>query len=56
MSDSERKLPDAKSIDLEKEVSFTYPDGLYEAAAVLDFLKDDEAKLRFIKLASRTLQ
>ena len=53
---SKQKLPDGKSLDLDKEVSFTYPDGLLEAAALLDFLQDDEEKLRFIKALSRTLQ
>jgi hypothetical protein len=53
---SESKLPDIKSIDLDKEVSFTYPDGLYEAAAALDFLSDDEEKRKFVKALSRTLQ
>jgi hypothetical protein len=53
---SEIKLPDAKNIDLDKEVSFTYPDGIYEAAAILDFLSDDNAKLEFVKNLSRTLQ
>jgi len=53
---SEKKLPDVNSIDLDKEVSFTYPDGLLEAAAVLDFLADDEEKVKFVKALSRTLQ
>jgi len=54
MSDS--KLPDSTNIDLDKEVSFTYPEGFREAAAILDFLADDEEKVRFLKTLSRTLQ
>ena len=53
---SDIKLPDVNSIDLDKEVSFTYPDGLLEAAALLDFLADDEEKVKFVKALSRTLQ
>jgi hypothetical protein len=50
------KLPDGKKIDLDKEVSFTWPEGIAEAAAILDFLPDDEARLEFVKTLSRTLQ
>ncbi len=52
----EVKLPDASAIDLNKPVSFTYPEGLYEAAAVLDFLPDDKAKLQFALALSRQIQ
>ena len=51
---SDIKLPDIMNIDLDKQVSFTYPEGLYEAAAVLDFLPDDKTKLDFVKNLSRT--
>ena len=53
---SDIKLPDSKNIDLNKAVSFTYPDGLYEAAAILDFLPGDKEKLEFMKALSRRLQ
>jgi hypothetical protein len=46
----------SKDIDLDKEVAFTWPEGLREAAAILDFLSDDEEKLAFLKALSRTLQ
>ena len=50
---SDIKLPDIKDIDLDKPVSFTYPEGLLEAAAVLDFLPDDQAKIDYVKNLSR---
>jgi len=53
---NEKKLPDAKGLDLDQEVSFTYPEGFQKAAALLDFLEDDEEKIEFIKALSRTLQ
>ena len=31
-------------IDLSKEVDFSYPEGFMEAAQILDFLPDDEAR------------
>ena len=52
---SDIKLPDAKSIDLNKPVSFTYPEGLYEVAAILDFLPDDKAKVDFVKALARRM-
>lgn len=42
------KLPDIKDIDLNKEVSFTYPEGFFEAAAVLDFLPNDATKIQML--------
>ena len=53
---SDVKLPDMNSIDLDKEVSFTYPEGQLEAAAILDFLPDDEAKIQFVRAMSRQIQ
>ena len=53
---SDIKLPDIAGINLDKEVSFTYPDGLYEAAALLDFLPNDEAKVLFLIDLARQLQ
>ncbi|MCL1805613.1 MAG: hypothetical protein FWG28_06405 [Clostridiales bacterium] len=52
---NDTKNPSRKEIDLDKEVEFTWPEGINKAAAVLDFVPDDE-KLAFIKALSRTLQ
>ena len=53
---SKVNLPDPQNIDLDKAVDFTYPEGIEEAAAILDFLGDDDEKLAFVKALSRTLQ
>ena len=52
---SDPKLTDVSDIDLNKEVSFTYPDGFLEAAAILDFLPDDEAKINLIRRLSASI-
>ena len=53
---SDASLREPKAPDLDKEVDFTYPDGIREAASILDFLENDEEKLAFLKALSRTLQ
>ena len=53
---NDQSKPEPGVVDPDKEVSFTYPDGMIEAAAMLDFLADEEEKLAFLKALSRTLQ
>jgi hypothetical protein len=50
------KRPGITDADLDKEVSFTYPDGIKEAAAVLDFIDNEADRISFLKALSRTLQ
>ena len=54
MSDERRTAPDAP--DMDKAVDFSYPEGMKEVAAMLDFLESDEERLAFVKALSRTLQ